>query len=177
MSNVRTRIDSYVQDNPGIHFNALVRELDLAAGQTQYHVRRLLRAGELEQAALYGRTHYYPPEYDEWERGAIALLRRETARAIVLGALDRDEPRPASLADELDLARSTLEWHLSNLVEQGVVEKRYDDRGRVTLTVPRPAATERLLDAVAPSTTDRLVDRFTAFVDRALEGGERDHSG
>ena len=39
MSDVRRRIERRIADDPGIHVNELVRELDLAAGQVQYHLR------------------------------------------------------------------------------------------------------------------------------------------
>ncbi len=164
MSDPRERIRDHVTAHPGVHFNALVRELDLAPGQVQHHLKRLTPDAVVAEP-LYGRTHYYPPEYDAWERGALAVLRRETARDI-LGVLAAEgESAPAAVADDLGVARSTLEWHLDHLLEQDLVEKRYDERGRVTLSLSRPAETGALLAAVKPSVPDRLVDRFTRLVD------------
>lgn len=169
MSEVRTRIRRRIERDPGIHFNELVRELDLAAGQTQYHVRKLLRSGELVDEHLYGRTHYYPTEFDEWDRRTIALLRRETTRAVVRHLSANEPSRPAAVADDLGIARSTLEWHLGNLTDQGLVEKRYDERGRVELHLVDPERTGRLLSRVTPTAPDRLVDRFMRLVDLLLD--------
>lgn len=172
MSEVRDRIRRRVRADPGIHFNELVRELDLAAGQTQYHIRRLQRSGELVAEQLYGRTHYYPEEFDEWDRGALALLRRETSRDVVAYLSERGPSSPASVADDLDVARSTVEWHVSHLEEQDLVEKRYDHRNRVTLHLVAPQRTGELLARVTPTVPDRLVDRFGRLVDRLLEDAE-----
>jgi hypothetical protein len=76
MSDVRRRITRRIADDPGIHVN----QLDLAAGQVQFHLRRLTDADAVAAAALFGRTHYYPPGYDAWEHRALALVRREPAR-------------------------------------------------------------------------------------------------
>lgn len=164
----RRRLATVVDDRPGIHFNALVRDLDLAPGQVQYHLRRLIRTGSIVEEQRYGRTHYYPPRYDEWERGALALARRETARDVVLYLVRHGESEPGVVADEIGVARSTLEWHLTRLVEYDIVRKRRDDRNRVSLVLARPTETLRVLDAVEPSLPERFVDRFMRLVDGLL---------
>ena len=168
MSVQRARIADAVDAAPGIHFSELVRTLDLAPGQVQYHVRRLCGEGDVREERLYGRTHYYPPGFDEWERGAIALLRRETTRDVVAYLLAEGPSGPASVADDLGVARSTLEWHVGRLEEQGLVEKERDARNRVTLVASRPEATVRLLATVQPTVPDLLVDRFVRLVDSLL---------
>jgi len=158
-----------VDENPGIHFNELVRSVSLATGQVQYHMYGLLEEGDIDDADLYGRTHYYPTEYPERDRGAVALLRRETAREVVLYVVKNGESRPDGVADELGIARSTLEWHVGRLVEQGLVEKRHGDDRRVSLTAVDEKRTAEMLSDISPSLSDRLVDRFVTMVDRMLE--------
>lgn len=161
----RQRIAARVRRDPGIHFNELVRELDLAPGQVQYHLRRL---DGVVADDRYGRTHYFPPEYDARERAALALLRRETAADVVSVLMD-DGPLPGGeTAERAGIARSTLSWHLDRLVEADLVEKRYD-RGRVVLSLADSARTARLLDRADPTLPQRLVDRFTRLVDSLLE--------
>lgn len=169
MTVVRDRIRDHVAANPGVHFNAVVRDLDLAPGQVQHHVRRLRDENELAASALYGRTHYFPPETSDWERGALALAHRETARDVLFCLLDDGSESPGDVADRVGVARSTLEHHVSHLVERGVVEKHRDERNRVTLALTRPEATVRVLDAVEPSVPGRFVDRFERLVDGLLD--------
>lgn len=165
MSLARSRIADAVADAPGIHFSELVRRLDLAPGQVQYHLRRLLGDDRVLAEQLHGRTHYYPPSFDEWERGALALLRRETSRDVVVFLLANGPSRPADVTAGLDIARSTLEWHLDRLIERGLVEKRHDGRNHVTLVATRPADAVALLATVEPTVPDRLVDRFARLLD------------
>jgi predicted transcriptional regulator len=176
MTTTRERIRAHVGEVPGIHFNALVRETGFAPGQLQYHLRRLLREDEVTREHLYGRSHYYPPEYDPWERGALALFRRETAREAMFYLLEHEPVRPERLADALGVARSTLEWHVGHLAEQDLVEKRRDERGRVLLHLSHPERTAHLLRRTSPSFPDRLVDRFMRLVDGLLDesGSARD---
>jgi predicted transcriptional regulator len=169
MSETRTRVLDCVYDNPGIHFNAVGRTLDIATGQTQYHLRKLCREQSLEKEAVCGRTHYYPPTFSAWERGAIALLRRETTREIVLLLLRQDPMRPGEIADHLELARSTVEWHLSRLVEYDIAEKQ-ETNDTLVIELTRDRALYRLLREIEPKLLDRVVDRFSRLTDSLLDG-------
>lgn len=171
MSDTRERVRAAIESDPGVHFRGLVRELDLAPGQVQHHVRRLRRADDVVATDHRGRTHYFTPAYDERERAAIAALRRETARDVVAHLLERGESDPSDVADAVGVARSTLAWHVDALVDADVVEKRRVDGNRVRLTLVDPEATARLLATVDPSLVERLVDRFERLVDGLLEEG------
>ncbi|MXR51592.1 winged helix-turn-helix transcriptional regulator [Halovenus sp. WSH3] len=171
MTNTRSRIRDCISRNPGIHFNDITRELDIATGQTQYHLRKLTRAGHLDKESIAGRTHYYPPTYSAWEREVIALLRRETTRELVLFLLRNDATPPEELAAQLDLARSTVEWHLSRLTEHDIVRKEPMDADdtRIVVTLPEKEAIYRLLREIEPHLLDRLVDRFSRLTDDLLD--------
>jgi predicted transcriptional regulator len=172
VSNTRSRIRDCISRKPGIHFNDIKRELDIATGQTQYHLRKLIRADQLQKESIEGRTHYYPPTFSAWERGAIALLRRETTREIVLFLLRNDTAAPAELASQLDIARSTVEWHLSRLSEYDIVTKEPmdADSSRVVVTLQDREAVYRLFREIEPHLLDRVVDRFSRLTDELLDG-------
>lgn len=163
MTEQRERIQAYVATHPGQHFSALARALDLAPGQAQHHLKTLLRRERVIEERLYGRTHYYTPEYDPRERRKIAVLRRETARDVLFYLLESGPSGPNQVAESLEVARSTLEWHLDHLVEQDLIEKRRN--GTVTLEVTDETETVRLLKEITPSLSDRMLDRFTRLVD------------
>ena len=169
MSNTRSRIRNCVSREPGIHFNEILRRLDIATGQTQYHLRRLVRSGKLEKVSVAGRTHYYPPTFSPWERQAIALLRRETTREIVLFLLRNEPSAPGKIAERLDLARSTIEWHLSRLVEHDIVSKERAESGSQVVTLTDDQSVYRLLREIEPRLLDRVVDRFSRLTDELLE--------
>ena len=160
MTDVRRRVREHVRTNPGVHFNELAQNLDIATGQAQYHLRRLGRRDEVVAERIRGRTHYFDPEYDAWERRMLSLYRRETARALITLLLDEGQLPAATIADRLDLARSTVSWHIDTLSEAGIVEQTYGDRGRAEVALTRPAETVQFLETVTPSLADTLVDRF-----------------
>ncbi|ACV46485.1 MULTISPECIES: winged helix-turn-helix transcriptional regulator [Halomicrobium] len=168
MSTVREQVRESVSANPGIHFNELTRRLDIATGQAQYHLRKLVRAGDINTEEIRGRTHYFDREHDPWERRTIALVRRETTRSIVGHLLEDGPLASVELVDRLDVARSTVSWHVESLIEAGVAEKSYGQRGRAVVALTRPTETRRLLQTVEPSLADRLVDRFSRLVDDSL---------
>lgn len=170
MSETRDRLRRHVEAHPGVHFNALTRRLDLAPGQVQYHLRRLATEGRVVADDLYGRTHYFSPEYDPVERRTLALARRETARDVLFHLFERDEAPAPAVANDLDIARSTLSYHLDRLIDADLVIERRDDRGTVYVSLARPDETLQLLRAIRPSLPARLVDRFTRLVDDLLEG-------
>ena len=170
MSETRTRIRRRIERDPGIHFRALTRRLELATGQVQYHLTRL---DDITEERVSGRTHYYPPGYDTWERTALAMLQRETVRDVVAVLYDGGEARPDAVADRVGIARSTLEHHLDGLVAGDIVAK-HREGNRVTLSLVRPDETVALLGAVEPGLAERLTDRFERLVDSLLEGPQED---
>lgn len=167
MTDTRTRIRQHVRNTPGVHFNQIGRDLDIATGQVQYHLQRLVRNDELVPERIGGRTHYFDPSFDPWERQALAFLRRETPREILVRLHADGARQPKTLAADLDLARSTVSWHLSTLTENDIIEKS-EDRP-VTVALARPEQTRVLLNEVSPSLPDRLVDRFVRTVDTLFE--------
>lgn len=168
MSETRTRVKEHVTSNPGVHFNAIGRNLGIATGQTQYHLRRLVRENVLVSRSIRGRKHYYRQGYTRSQQAALALLRRETTREIVLRLLEHDEATPGELADDIGIARSTIEWHLSTLLEHDLAEKRYDD-GSVSVALVEPEPVFDVLTEVEPAMPDRLVDRFSRLIDSLFE--------
>lgn len=174
MSTVTEQVRSHVESKPGVHFNALASDLGIATGQAQYHLRKLCRAGDIVAEEIQGKTHYYSREYDPWERRVLAFARRETARTILLHLLEAEPLSADELVDRLGVARSTVSWHVSALADAGILEKSYGERGRVIVALVAPDETRRLLAAVRPSLTDRLIDRFTRLVDDGLAAATDD---
>ncbi len=168
MSATRERIASEIRRSPGIHFRGLVRSLELAPGQVQYHVRRLRAEGRIVDEGFAGRTHFFDPSIAQQERRQLAILRRETARDIVVHLIETGPTTPAATASSLEIARSTLEFHLERLTAASVLEKSYDADGRVTLRIVGPDRVAHLLTTVQPGLPERLTDRFTRLVDHLI---------
>ena len=169
MSEVRESIFEEIQRTPGTHFNELVRRLGLGPGQVQYHLRLLDSSDRILQESLWGRTHYFPIEVPLEDRRAIAVLRRETANAIISLLVEADNPRPIEVTERLGIARSTLEYHLDRLETVGLIEKHYDREGTMRLSISNPERARTLLRTTDPDMVDRLTDRFDRLVDSLLD--------
>lgn len=169
MNEVREKICNEIQASPGIHFNELVRRLAIAPGQAQYHLRRLTSSQSVVEHRLGGRTHYFADDMSEEDCLAIAVIRRETANAILSIVLDNGEIAPKHLSSQLEVAPSTVSYHLDRLEAAGLVEKGYGPNGKMRLSVPNPLRAEELLQATDPDMVDRLTDRFERLVDGLLD--------
>ena len=156
----RRRIYRHVAESPGTHFRSLVEELDYAKGTVQYHLEWLVKNGIVERSEDGKYTRYYPAEsFDEGDTEVMNALRSEYTRRIV-GHLASEGPLTTSeLTDRLDKSGSTVSWHLSNLQENGVVEKTREGR-EVKYELTEPERVKYLYTVHRKSFADRVVDRL-----------------
>lgn len=157
----RRAIYEALQASPGAHFSKLQRELDLATGTLQYHLR-VLEDRDLVEVKKDGRyTRYFPSfEVDRRDKDALGLLRQETPRRVVLDLLEHGTSQLTEISDRLDLAPSTVSFHMDKLREADVA--RRPERGRYELVDE-----ERLVDLLTTyqeSFADRAVDRIVSLV-------------
>jgi len=156
----RRAIYKAVESTPGIHFRALLDELDYAQGTLQYHLRWLADADLVAVSEDGKYTRYYPEgSFDEGDRAVMNALRRQCARRI-LGYLVTDGPLTTSeLSDRIGKAASTVSFHLSQLEDADLVTSERDGRA-VRYEVTDPERVSRLYALYHRSFADRLVDRL-----------------
>lgn len=159
----RKELFRHVEANPGIHFSQLKRDLEMETGLLQYHLRELEQYDVLESEEYQGKRRVFVAnELDEEERAILAVLRYETTREILLYLLERGPARNREIAEAVGVTPATISWHLSNLVEEGVVEAVED--GRTTrYRVANEELTVQLLVRYQESFVDRAVDRIIDF--------------
>lgn len=151
----RRDLYAFLQEIPGAHFSEIQRQLDLATGTLQYHLRYLEKRGLVEVKRDGRYTRYYPSmEVDRRDKRLLGLLRQPTPRSIVLDLLEHGPSRLSHVAERLDLAPSTLSFHLDKLREADVVVR--PERG-----VYEVADEQRVADV--------LVSYKESFVDRAVD--------
>ncbi|WP_254524747.1 winged helix-turn-helix transcriptional regulator [Natrinema caseinilyticum] len=156
----RRTIYQHVRANPGIHFRALLDELEYAQGTLQYHLRWLTDRGLLEESDDGKYTRYYPAEeFDEADQAVMNALRREYARRIVAHLAVEGALSTAELSERLDRSPSTVSWHLSKLEDADLVTK--ERRGRsVEYQLRDPERVQYLYAVHRRTFTDRVVDRL-----------------
>lgn len=159
----RKRLFDYIEANPGTHFSKVKRELEMETGLVQYHLRKLEEYNVIESRDHQGKRRLFVArELDSQERSILSTLRYETTRNILLHLLEHGPVRNADIADAVGITPSTVTWHVSNLVDEGVVETIQD--GRTTrYQVAKEELTIQLLVRYQESFVDRAVDRIIDF--------------
>lgn len=156
----RRRIYRQVVEQPGVHFRALVDDLEYAKGTVQYHLRWLVENDVVEREVDGSYTRYYPSEgFVASDTGIMNALRSEHRRRIVAYLYSEGGLTTTELDERLDISRSTVSWHLSKLEDDGVVEKHRRGREMVYELVD-PERVEYLYTVHRRGFTDRVVDRL-----------------
>ncbi|MDQ2074533.1 metalloregulator ArsR/SmtB family transcription factor [Haloarcula sp. H-GB4] len=161
----RRAIYQRVADTPGVHFRALLNDLEYAQGTLQYHLRWLADEGLIDVSDDGKYTRYYPAaEFDEGDQAVMNALRREYSRRILAHLLADGPLSTTELSDRLDKAQSTISWHLSKLSEADLVTKERDGRS-VVYEVSDPDQVKYLYTIHQRSFTDKVVDRILGLWD------------
>jgi DNA-binding transcriptional ArsR family regulator len=89
----------------------------------------------------------------------MALLRQKSLRGIVLFILTNKRANNAKIASALGLSPSTVSWHISKLLEAGIIERRRRGR-RIFFRATRPEEVAELLKGYRRTFLDEMVDNF-----------------
>ena len=155
--------------HPGKYLRELQRELDMAMGALEYHLGNLENAG-LVTVLQQEHKRFFPAEMDRRDKRILSLLRQKLPRRALLVLLEKGPTTKGRLVEAVDVAASTLNYHLAHLVDVGLVTADRDGREAV-YRLNDPGAVVRLLITYRSSLLDRLVDAFLEGVD-ALRPGE-----
>lgn len=124
---VRAEIVSLVDDEPGVHVRELRRRLEAGSAQLDHHLRVLRDHDLVEEVEDAGYRCCFPPGWgDDQARRGIARLKSEGGRAVFAALLEADRVGVRALAEALDLAPSTVQYHVDRLAEIDIVEQRED---------------------------------------------------
>ncbi|MCX6799209.1 MAG: winged helix-turn-helix transcriptional regulator [Candidatus Diapherotrites archaeon] len=162
----RNKIYRTIKRNPGLHFRELQRRAKIATGSLQYHIgflqkRYLIRAEKKGKFVRYYSTR--GPQLGEDEQ-IMALLRQESLRKIVLFLLTKKRANNEGLATAVGLSPSTVSWHMRQLLQSQLVEKRRVGR-KTFFYISEPERTIALLRAHRRSFLDEMVNGFIAMWD------------
>jgi predicted transcriptional regulator len=125
---VAARVLRYVLAHEGAHFREIQRNLRLATGQADHHLRRLVRVGLLARTRLGGEVHFFPVSRPRAERRPMAALRHPARRTVSRALLDGAPVQLRELVARTGVPESTLLHHLRTLVKAGVVYRAQQGR-------------------------------------------------
>ncbi|MEK6941932.1 MAG: winged helix-turn-helix transcriptional regulator [archaeon] len=156
---VRKKIYNSLKRSPGLHFRELQRRTKLATGSLQYHLDYLLKRHLLKQEKDLKFTRFYLVRDSFENHKEMNVLRQESLRKIVLLLLEKKRANNSQVSRWIGVSPSTASWHLSKLVEKGIVEKT--KKGRKTVyTLIEPEKAKEILVKYKRSFLDEMVDNF-----------------
>jgi predicted transcriptional regulator len=154
----RRRIFAFVVDHPGAYLREMHRALGGSMGALEYHLVQLESAG-LVRVDHEENKRFFPATMDPRESRALALLRLEPARRLLVALLSREAVAHGELMERAQLRSPTVSYHAGKLIDAGLVVR--EKRGRESwYRLQDPSLVLRLLVQHRASFVDRLVDAF-----------------
>jgi predicted transcriptional regulator len=159
----RQRLYRYVTANPGKYLRELQRDLGMAMGALEYHLDYLERHGLVN--VLHGSNkRFFPTQMNADDRRLLSHLRETLPRRVLVLLIERGRRSKSELLAALDVAPSTLNYHLKRLEGADLVRSAREGREAV-YDLPRPEPVIRLLVAHRSSWFDRFVERLLEGMD------------
>lgn len=128
----RGLIYQYVRKHPGSHIRAMARALELATGDLQYHLSWLENHGYVKTRKIGFFRHVFPAMvFNEEQESLLAVLSQRTPREVLLRILEDPSLTQGGLAMALAYSQPTVSWHMSRLVQLGIMTKKRTGRGNL----------------------------------------------
>ena len=139
----RESIFAIIEQNPGIHFRDICRQLKKEIGVVQYHVYILKKFGLIssEKDGRFTRFYAKNAKFDDMARSILASWQRPVERNI-LSTLAKDGQQQGimkSIMNSCEVTSQAVTWHLNRLKTNGLIAS--DAAGSPVLT---PGAQERI---------------------------------
>ena len=165
VKNNRDLIHRYIQNFPGSHLRKISKELSLGMGDTQHHLNILENTGFVKsrRISIY-KVYYDVSVFEERHESILAVLQQETPRSILLYLIENPGASQGEIAAHVGFSAPTVNWHMSRLMQIGLVESRKDGRFVKYVIVGDLKEITQLLKSYYPTIwnklSNRLVDLF-----------------
>ena len=156
----RRIIYNYILKNPGLHERELARHLDMALSTLDYHLYYLKKRELIFTKSDGHYTLYYiSGKISTKDKEALALLRQNAPRRIVIYLLISEKCSHREICGHLGLAPSTTSFHLNKLVKAKIIA-RIEQGRKTTFYVIEPDYISGLIISYKKSFLDDAVNRF-----------------
>ena len=157
------RIYEYIVDNPSCHVRKISRELDLAIGDTQYHLKTLEKKDLIKsrRVGLF-RMYYAVAIFRERQQSILAVLGQEVPRDIILFLIENPGATQIDIV-HTSLTPPTINWHMSRLIEIGLVSRRKKGKFVKYYTQGDTEDITNILKIYYPSLWSKLSNRLAEF--------------
>ena len=118
----KEHIYQYIANNPGCHLRKIIKDLGLAMGDTQHHLKMLEKTDLIKSRRIGVFRRYYTVSiYGERLESLLAILRQEVPRDIILYLIENPGANQGEIAHYKNFSAPTINWHMSRLIEKGLV--------------------------------------------------------
>lgn len=165
VKNNRDLIYQYIQSFPGSHLRKISKKLSLGMGDTQHHLNILENTGFVKSRRISIYKVYYDKSlFEERHESILAVLQQETPRSILLYLIENPGASQSEIAAHVRYSAPTVNWHMSRLMQFGLVKSRKDGRFVKYVIVGDVKEITQLLKSYYPTIwsklSNRLVDLF-----------------
>jgi len=152
---VRNRVREYIWKNPGAHLREIVKKLNIAIGQAQYHLEVLEEMGEVVSYKIGRYKRYFPPIFSIEDARVIGFIHIPSSRKILEALINKGPGKLSEIAEWTNMKPQTVAFHLKVLEEYGIIEK---DPNKVYKI--KKERMKKVIEIATKGTIESLVSRF-----------------
>lgn len=119
----REAILKTIQEIPGINLSELMKKTGLETGVITHYLDQLERQGSVKSQKASKHRRYYDASILEEEYPIIRNIRKPTKKKILFQIIVEGKPSFKELTLKIHKSPSTVSWNLSELIEEGMIEK------------------------------------------------------
>ena len=126
----RNAVYMCIQENPGIHMNALSRVLGMNIGTARYHVEVLCRVEKVFPEQNSGGVSYFvnADPFSDLERKIAGYLHDPPKSRILCFVLRHPGCTRKDIAFRLIMSGPNVTWHMKSLIRDGIIRNERDGR-------------------------------------------------
>ncbi len=156
----RRDIFEHISKFPGCYMREVQKVLDMPTGQLEYHLNYMERKGLISGELTGNKKRYYvDDEVNYPDRKILGILRQDIPRKIILILLKGGECGFSEIANEFDVSKSTVSFHLKKMKDRGIIVSRKEGRRKI-YSCKDDEKIAQVLITYKSSFLDDAVDRF-----------------
>ena len=125
----RKKIIEIILDEPGIHYNSLLRKSEISAGQLQWHINVLINFDIIYQKKVEGFLVYFATLIeDPKSQNRLFLIKSKTTLEIFTLIEENPGITSSDIAKEIKKSKSSINYNINKLRKKKLV--KYQQQGR-----------------------------------------------
>ena len=154
----RKKICTMIEENPGLCYCHIQKELGLVNGILSHHIKILEKNDSIRIRRENRKTWFFPPNSDPKNDFLLIYSKKETYRKIIMFLLQEKQADFNEIRQNIGKSPSTTSIALSNLIQRNLIKKTQDFKKKYELYNYDHAI--ELLSKAEPKTSDKIKDRF-----------------